>query len=412
MIKKLLIGASALAFATAANAQTPPAFLGNIVPVVNHEINSKDYRISNAFEAETNASPVKTNNNPDSSARKSAIGNTVPNDGVQPSAAVILTDVGNDAGYPLDFSVIGNKSVVDQDGSNNTANVDQRFGNQGWSAINQEGDNSTASVAQSDGSENARSSNNGAFIQQISPVGTAASNGLEASIAQTYTNWGAAGDLPNNAAILQGTAGDGNAAESGPATASFASIGQVGQRNDATILQGIRNGLRTQNSATVTQIGELNRAVVMQNDHAEAAVYQYNTGNQAYVRQRHGDAGTGTNTTTIFQGLPFAGNGNNYAAVSQQGSDQEVGINQTFATNSEVFVGQTSTAARSVSYNNQVGEGHLAEVFQTSADSRSDIFQTNLAGIGNTAYVSQTGAGFDNSVITQNGNGNLANVQQ
>ena len=412
MIKKLLIGASALAFATAAAAQTtPPQFNGNAVNPGNYEIGSQDRRITQAFETELNESSVKTSNNPDSSARKGNIAGTLPTDGVQPSAATVLTAVEGATGYPLNFTDAGNKSVVDQDGSDNTANVNQASGNSGWSAVNQQGDNSNASVTQRDGSNGPRASNNGAYIQQISPTGTAAASGLVASIDQTYAPGFASGDLPNNAAILQGTTGDGNPAESGAATASRASITQAGQRNDATVLQGIRNALRTNNSANVVQIGELNRAVVMQNDNAKAAVVQWGNGDQAYIRQRHGDGGTGTNEVTVLQGA-FGIFGNNYAAVSQQGSDQEVGIDQSLAANSEVFASQTSTAQRAVSLTHQLGDGHFAEIFQSSADARSEIYQEGLFGIGNTAYVSQTGGAFDTSNIAQSGNGNLAVVTQ
>ncbi len=412
MIKTLLIGASALAFASAASAQTtPPQFNGNAVNPGNYEIGSKDYRITNAFEAQLNESTVKTSNNPDSSARKGNIAGTLPTDGVQPSAATVLTAVEGAAGYPLNFTDAGNKSVVDQDGSDNTANVNQAAGNSGWSAVNQQGDNSNASVTQRDGFNGPRASNNGAYIQQISPTGTAAASGLVASIDQTYTSGFAAGDLPNNAAIIQGTTGDGNPAESGPATASRASITQYGERNDATVLQGVRNARRTNNSANVVQIGELNRAVVMQNDNAKAAVLQFGNGDQAYIRQRHGDGGTGTNEATVLQGF-LAVAGNNYAAVSQQGSDQEVGIDQQFAVDSEVFASQTADAQRAVSLTRQVGQGHFAEIFQSSADARSEIVQENFLGLGNTAYVSQTGAGFDTSNIAQSGNGNLAVVTQ
>src|ERR1700712_1125246 len=80
MIKKLLIGASALAFATAANAQTPPQFNGTISSVTDYNVPNKDYRINGTIFNGANGvaeSAVKTNNNPDSTARKASTSGAV-----------------------------------------------------------------------------------------------------------------------------------------------------------------------------------------------------------------------------------------------------------------------------------------------------------------------------------------------
>lgn len=220
-------------------------------------------------------------------------------------------------------------------------------------------------------------------------------------------------------------------------------IDQDGALNTADITQG-GNGVPDYNDSSVTQTGDGNSANVVQGDLVnsnQSTIVQDGSGNAATVFQGGNPAdpndpsngfvddpttdivegpqgvNTGDNVSTIDQ----IGNGNT-ASVSQGGgagavntSDIDQGDPTDSTNNNTAIVAQGGSSAND-SKISQNGGSSLADVKQggTDAENTSLITQTDLVAPGgaNSADVTQTGSSDNDSIISQDGDLNVADVTQ
>ncbi|MCD2324431.1 hypothetical protein LQ953_10440 [Sphingomonas sp. IC-56] len=362
---KYLIGASALAVtATAAQAQVGPTANPDSVSEV---------------------SVKKTASAPVSSSFRSSV-----NDGDKAATAATVTGadavINSVSGTNLPtLNATGNKSVVDQDGNENDAFVDQQGGTRGWSVIKQNGSENVADVDQDNGTANSLNTHNAAFVQQIGSEQTAQIN---------QARDGSGTVAMNRATIQQGGF---TTQVLGPLTSTpsgfnnEARIDQTGNGNSANIAQGVgaivvggsNDAFIEQVRLTINGVNSENKATVQQRFNGDAAIFQRGAVNsQAVIVQGLGLAGR------IDSDIVQTGNGNlaaNYQNVELGSADSFIKQN---GNNNEAFVNQSGTA-----YGNRV-----SELFQTGND--------------NFAQVQQTVAPDSLSLVSQNGNNNVAIVKQ
>ncbi|MCW1431501.1 hypothetical protein [Novosphingobium sp. JCM 18896] len=374
MIKKLLIGASALAMTTTvAHAQ----LVSQATPDAAVEVNiSKNTTV-----------PVTSN-----STFGNNIGNRDATTPVNKATAVINAVTG--AGLPA-LTDAGNKAAVDQDGDSNNGVIDQQGGQRGWAAIKQNGDSNSADIDQDEtvGGNASIASRNAAFVQQIG-------NGQKAEVNQVKdSNVGGR----NNASIQQGgfsTTFANPAFPFGPANITVtpnglnnqARVDQTGSGNDANIAQGV--------GAVI--VGGLNYAYVEQVRLTAGGV---NSNNSATIQQRFdGNAaifqrGATNSTAVIVQGLGLLSAGGLDSDVVQTG-------NNNYAANY-----QDVTFGSADSFIKQNGNSNKAFVNQSGdlTNGVSTVFQN---GNFNDALVLQTAAPVSTATVSQLGNSNVATVKQ
>lgn len=238
-----------------------------------------------------------------------------------------------------------NQSTVTQNGTNQSATVDQSNGEDGASTIDQSGSNHTAKVTQG-----------------VAPLGGDVGN--SSLLTQT-------GDL-NDAEVEQSGASN----ESDIKQATFSNQAFVDQISDgadgnyALIDQTI--GL--DNKAQVTQRGNLNSSITIQGGESNIAdVQSWGDGNASIVRQNVGLFGGHTenradvaqfgddNSSLIEQGKDVIGASGNQAAVKQEGDNNTSLIDQD-GTNGKITVNQLTD--NNYSTVTQDGVGNIAIVTQ------------------------------------------------
>ena len=380
MIKTLLIGASALAFASAAQAQ-----------VTDLTIDGTSATAGAGFH-----DAVRAANNPPVSGASDA-SEAVDAKAAMPSAGSVIT--------PVVASVVAqdallnptrntNKAGIEQDGTDNDAEVNQDSGRAGWGVVNQNGRNNDAIISQTDTGTGGTA--NGAYVSQASPNGSFLNPGQIARITQVHTGGGLSGQ---NAVILQGS-------DSNRATANLGTITQRGGsngNNPATLQDALIVQTGSINASAISQDGTNNRATTVQAQSGGSTIAQNGNGNGAYVSQ-----GTGQFDVKL-SAITQNGNGN-FAAVEQKllAASQ---IEQT-GNNNQAFVEQNAATGLASSAIEQRGAGgnNYASVLQL-VGANSEILQTGNGG-GNEAYVYQHTAAGSQSVISQNGGGNYAVTRQ
>ncbi|MCD2324432.1 hypothetical protein LQ953_10445 [Sphingomonas sp. IC-56] len=358
-MKSLLLGASALAFsATAANAQVVAP-----LPANPAEASVKENNTTPVTEAGKATLGTALN------ARDRNASNSFGTwEGAAGSKVISTVAAGS-----LALKETGNKSVVDQDGDYNNADVNQQDGWKGWAVVKQDGDYNNAAIDQEDAKSGAvgASTMNAAFIQQ---VGGAQATKQSAKVYQSGSNL--------TTAVLQG----GFVGDAGGSNTAV--VDQKGTRNDVFIAQGVGSSATNQNNyAYVEQVfppvnhNVDNRVGIQQEANGDARVYQQGSSTSgAYIVQ-----GKGSDLDSkIVQGGYL-----NYAYTYQE-------------------VGALGTAE---SFIKQYGGGNEAFVNQsgTLTDGTSVAYQI---GDNNSLLVQQTAAPVSVSHISQNGNFNVSTVRQ
>jgi hypothetical protein len=342
------------------------------------------------------------------------------------TAESIIGTFNLDAVSGLQFTTVGNKAAVEQDGKRNLANIDQALGNAGWAVINQAGEDNATFIDQADTRTPGQRSLNRVYVGQ---VGSAVSGNTVlysnyARVQQTHRTGFTGNNLVNNATIQQGgfrdiAFGQYNAV----AARNDALIEQDGAENDGVIQQGAESPqtfvfesgdtIGRNNRAILRQVGYGNRGVILQEDDANAITTQYGFDNLAFVRQ-DGDVLDGGQYSVIDQGKLESDVHDNFAAVFQRGQLQESTILQT-SNHNDAYVYQTAESAYAKSVIEQTGgAGNFASVFQSAPGTTvaEGVFSSILQnGSSNEAYVSQTIVA-SQSVVAQAGNGNFARVRQ
>jgi hypothetical protein len=436
MIKKLLIGASALAFATVAQAQVvgDPKTVdlsnnhGSAIngPAFNTAINGSQADRSPAVSTPTLTLPNLVNivtgtvfNTSNETAATSAVSTY---DG---SALVNNISAAIDAAVKLDS--VGNKSAIDQDGAFNDADVNQAGGTRGWSVVDQNGTFNYADVKQVDSNANnaGASTTNAAYISQLSYQPQSLQGSFakknQATVDQFHT--GNAGR--NSAVILQGSMVN-TVTAGGVGHSDNGSVTQYGSGNEALIEQGVGvwgSGLtvpESGNKATIIQgkagdIGRGNNAIVQQKSNGTAYTEQYGNTNQAYVLQ----------VSQAESNIKQDGN-SNYAAVSQSGAFAFSNVAQ-YGTANSSFVNQSGDNTVSEikqgselsnsdkNFASVVQSVNNAKSYVTQGDTSANLgfpFGTVTYGGGNEAYVTQSNAQNSVNIVTQNGLLNQSVVKQ
>ena len=337
----------------------------------------------------------------------------------------------------LQFTTLGNKAAVEQDGLRNLANINQAAGNAGWSVVNQAGEDNATLIEQADTRTPGQRSLNRAYVGQVGS--TIGSGSLLYSnygrIQQTHRSFDLTararnGDnLTNNATIQQGGFRDITLREvpvqyNAVAARNDALIEQDGAGNDAVIQQGaespntfafeVGDTIGRNNRAIVRQVGYGNRGVILQEDDANAITLQYGSDNLAFVRQ-DGDVLDGGQYSLIEQGRLENGDVSaNFASVFQRGILQESTIRQS-SNGNDAHVYQTAESGYAKSTIEQGGgNGNYASVLQSAVAGTVDMAVVSLiaqSGASNEAFVSQRTAG-SYSIVAQNGDRNFAQVRQ
>lgn len=235
---------------------------------------------------------------------------------------------------------------------------------------------------------------------------------------QTNAGIGAISDViqigdHNDARVVQET-------EGASTTGDYAVITQQGDKNDAfieqnnrfpdgepanmaDIQQGSSTGDANNNLAGISQTGRGNMAEVDQLDGAvfnQAAIDQFGGSNQAEAEQ----AG-GYNVADINQRTLAPPTLDNKAGINQDGWDNLGRIDQDGLANEAQTI---QTGNDNYSYTSQIGDDNLADVIQNGNDNMSDVYQ---AGTGNGVWVAQDGD-WNMSWIDQDGTDNQATVAQ
>ena len=337
----------------------------------------------------------------------------------------------------LQFTTIGNKTAVEQDGLRNLANINQAAGNAGWSVVNQAGEDNATLIEQADTRAPGQRSLNRAYVGQ---VGSAVGSGSliysnYGRIQQTHRSFDlsagafSGNNIANHATIQQGGFRDIALREvpvqfNAVAARNDALIEQEGAENDAVIQQGaespntfafeVGDTIGRNNRAIVRQVGYGNRGVILQEDDANAITHQYGSDNLAFVRQ-DGDVYDGGQYSLIEQGRLENGDvSSNFASVFQRGILQESTIRQNSSGN-DAHVYQTAESGYARSTVTQAGgNGNYASVLQSAAVGAVDLAVISLIsqfGVSNEAFVSQRTAG-SYSEVAQTGDRNFAQVRQ
>ncbi|WP_152639811.1 hypothetical protein [Sphingobium bisphenolivorans] len=353
------------------------------------------------------------------------------------SAQSIIGSFNLDQVPGLQFTTVGNKVAVEQDGLRNLADINQAAGNAGWAVVNQAGEDNATLIEQADTRAPGQRSLNRAYVGQ---VGSAVQSG-----ALLYSNYGriqqthrsfdltagrfSGNNLANNATIQQGGFRDVSLREvpvqfNAVAARNDALIEQEGAENDAVIQQGAENpntfafeigdAIGRNNRAIVRQVGYGNRGVILQEDDANAITHQYGSDNLAFTRQ-DGDVLDGGQYSLIEQGRLENGDlSGNFASVFQRGILQESTIRQNSSRN-DAHVYQTAESGYARSTIEQSGgSGNYASVLQAAPVASIDLAVVSLivqSGASNEAFVSQRTAG-SYSNVAQNGDRNFAQVRQ
>ena len=342
-----------------------------------------------------------------------------------------------------------NESDIDQNGTGNTAEVDQTGGAEGTASINQgnvfaapndEANNSFAKITQSEVSVgspgfsvptnsatiNQTGENMGALVEQRNYNGNGATNVVVIDQASNGAGPTTAGGYSQEAVTTQ--LGEGNTADidQGQTNASpppnrsgqQITVNQTGDFNASTSDQrgNEANASITQSGAMnvsgVAQIGLEDFAVVTQSGNGnESTVDQTGNFNDAFVTQ----SGDGNISGVVQDG----GAQSSLATVNQDGSSNESNILQTD------IIGGAPVSPRSsnIAFVSQLGDrgsstirqggatngNNDAQVFQVGADETSVIEQT---GDRNLALVSSQSGGGNYSLIVQPGSDNEARVDQ
>lgn len=353
------------------------------------------------------------------------------------SAQSIIGSFNLDQVPGLQFTTVGNKTAVEQDGLRNLADINQAAGNAGWSVINQAGEDNATLIEQADTRAPGQRSLNRAYVGQ---VGSAVGSGSliysnYARVQQTHRSFDlsagafSGNNLANNATIQQGGFRDIALREvpvqfNAVAARNDALIEQEGAENDAVIQQGaespntfafeVGDTIGRNNRAIVRQVGYGNRGVILQEDDANAITHQYGSDNLAFVRQ-DGDVYDGGQYSLIEQGRLENGDvSGNFASVFQRGILQESTIRQN-SNGNDAHVYQTAESGYARSTITQGGgNGNYASVLQSAAAGTVDMAVVSLisqSGASNEAFVSQRTAG-SYSTVAQGGDRNFAQVRQ
>ena len=353
------------------------------------------------------------------------------------SAQSIIGSFNLDQVPGLQFTTIGNKTAVEQDGLRNLANINQAAGNAGWSVVNQAGEDNATLIEQADTRAPGQRSLNRAYVGQ---VGSAVASG-----GPSYSNYGriqqthrsfdltagafSGNNLANNATIQQGGFRDVSLREvpvpfNAVAARNDALIEQEGAENDAVVQQGAESpsifafetgdAVGRNNRAIVRQVGYGNRGVILQEDDGNAITHQYGSDNLAFTRQ-DGDVLDGGQYSLIEQGRLETGDVSaNFASVFQRGNLQESTIRQA-SNGNDAHVYQTAESAYARSSVDQGGgNGNYASVFQAAPVGTVDLALVSLIaqdGAANEAFVAQRTAG-SYSDVAQRGDRNFAQVRQ
>lgn len=355
MIKKLLIGASALALTTGvANAQIgvpPGGDTDSLVPALG--------------TANTSNIDQRRNNN---------IADVNQTNAENSSAEIVQGRLG--AGY--------------EDSGNNTAEVTQRGAGKNAAYIDQVGTGRTNLNYTPAGSYNG-------------PTGVPTATGQEqfAKITQTNNNSGA---NANQAAIQQGDEGVGG-------LNNRAEINQRGSGNEALIKQGgLGAGYTYANEedgrmdGLIQQTGRNNTAETVQGEIDKSITIQNGNGNQAYVNQTP-TTNPGGDDRLGRQSFVKQDGASNFAKVYQEGNYGDSSVDQSGNFN-DADVAQYGVS--DVSNVRQDGNSNEATVTQRGARAVSDVDQD---GNRNTASITQRGDDVL-SLVDQNGNNNEATVRQ
>lgn len=416
MIKKLLIGASALALTTTvvhAQSFDPDAVAPGVADLnVSNQI-GVGARFENLNQGRpTDAEAVNTADH-----SRDGFFNTPSR---RESASATLTAV--DASVPSDQKMNdgdGNKATVDQDGNDNTVKVDQDAGNEGYAVVNQDGNTNRATVLQSEngsgdaGTFSAERSANKALIQQASPTAASGNTALinqlyneaEPLIASSGVRDSVNDAGSNDAVIIQGDLAAGHLS-----TGNDASIEQRGTNNEGFVRQG-SNQTTNGSLADIDQVGYSNFAAIRQgrsegfglNDGArDADILQNGRLHTANIVQ----LGQGSSTGDIVQN----GGLRNQANLVQNGTAQTASILQTDGDYNSAYVEQSLFADNSTAKIEQRGGiENYVELFQNADTVDADILQRG--GNGNVAVVTQNVAQ-SNTHIDTNGNNNNVTINQ
>ena len=452
MIKKLLIGASALALSTTA------VFAQELGEANVNTVTARPFAPEATYlgkfgvqDNATTANGATLNDATRQDGDKAGMAGSVA------TAASIVSGVASQAGVALSSATAGNKASVDQDGPNNSANVNQLGGTNGLAVVKQSNQTSqgnpaqTARVVQSDEDAGTGGARNLAFIQQVHTSANRPNSGENALIEQNQV--AAAGFGANSAAVLQG--GFAGASQTASARLDRGRISQDGAGNDGVIAQSAGLvGDVADNDAFIDQDGNGNRASIQQQVRANvinpgatnnpalsgnltgvAGISQEGDSHQAYILQNGNDEHL---NASIIQGVDGAGHNGNFAAISQQITNQNGGGSSDIAISNISQLGSfneawnTQTVAGTTSDIRQEGDSNFAEVRQYARASSvvdqdggnfNEAYVTQeLAAVGATASVFQTGSNnlgtvFQNVAgdignISQNGGGNVAIVRQ
>lgn len=438
MIRNLLIGASALAFASAANAQ----IVNNVVPTTNTKAINND-NLTAVVGAPNDGSSTGISF---SQAQKDAANSAI-------TSAADYVDTADNAVLPIGNAIptggatiaaaaaAGNTAVIDQSGIRNDSQIDQRGGSRGLAITNQVAAGNSlnfnrASVTQSETNASGESIKNSAFIQQVRGVDSSVKT-QNATITQSFN--GSVGVGANSAAILQGN----NGFNSGRGSGNFSTVSQTGAGNDAVVAQiafvGAPESTYTRdNSGTILQNGLNNRAALQQSKEsvatgavlgAPAGIWQSGNDHQAYVSQRGRQQTAavsqsgGNNNFAVIDQSPLTSadvDSNARSTVSQVGGNNTAWSQQAVGTlDAESLIEQTGDsnygevrqfAASVESELRQFGNSNQASVTQSAnaANSTSWIGQT---GNANVAFVFQ-GVQSDNATISQAGSSNVGYIRQ
>lgn len=305
---------------------------------------------------------------------------------------------------PLACGPADNCSIIDQDGDNLQAVVNQT-GSGGVSVIEQErlpADNNRgpnkANVAQDGSSSDSRISQSG--------------DRLEADVDQTGASYSEIAQQGRTQAAKVEQIGGGNA--------SF--IDQAGNSNSVGDPGKADYDVKP-TSAGVYQNGADNLSVVDQNatTYTNAQIAQIGSENESFVRQEaRGNPGndfggsidllqSGTSHYSSIEQISDINPSLLRAKVDQFGADGESTITQSGSSNLATVMQDSGLASvGSNSTITQSGDGQIADVSQTGSFHVSTIIQ---AGFDNEATVTQTGNNHM-SAVDQDGTGNLATVNQ
>ena len=322
-----------------------------------------------------------------------------------------------------------NNSSVAQSNNNNEANVDQTGGKRNSSVVKQSGNiskqGSLADVTQKSSGSQKTGANSSTVVQ----VGTDSDNswflagdyplpgnldgkGQRVVVKQDNTGNSSSTANRNDAVVLQGQVGSGG-------FANYAEVDQKGTGTDAGIQQGATAFSGEEDGrmkAVITQRGSNNTAETAQGEMDDSSTSQNGNFNQAYVSQTPALRDSGLDAFGRKSGVVQSGNLNGafvvqsgleaVSTVGQSGNANIASVNQSGDdfNSADPYTNPAYNADSAVS---QTGNGNFAGVVQ-SAYAKSIVTQK---GNLNETDVNQSGKAADSNV-KQTGNLNDANVGQ